>query len=138
MFITKTFYDCSSSIREDWLPKLFIRVKLFIFELGDQNLDIGNALNALLLLCQNTLRHFNYHMSIYGSSFNSITINPILPSGVEIRYHFYYTISVGRTKSPLFDESLNSVLTSRLDRGLSADPNPHLQSSFLGSPNDDY
>ena len=91
-----------------------------------------------MTLCQNTLGHFNYHMTSYGCNFNSITTNPISTSGIEIRFHFYYTVTIGRPLSPLFDEALNNTLITRLNRGLSAEPDPHLHSSFLGSPDFDF
>ena len=138
IFSTRTFYDCSSQLRENWLPRLFNRAKLFIFELGNQNLDIGEALNSLTELCQSVMRHFNLHMTLYSGNFNSITVNPLLDSGVEIRFHFYFTVTIGRSVSSLLDESLNHILYSRLNRGLAADPNPHLKSSFLGSPMNDF
>lgn len=137
IFLTKIFQDCSTRLRENWLPRLFNRAKLFIFELGNQNLDIGDALNGLVELCQSTLVHFNLNLTLYASSFNSITVNPLLTSGFEIRFHYYFTISIGHPVSPLSDEALNSALISRLNRSLTVDPEPHLRSSFLGSPEND-
>lgn len=138
IFITRIFQDCSTHLREDWLPKLFNRAKLFIFELGDQNLDIGDALNDLMRLCQSILTRFDLNSTLYSTSFNSITISPLLTSGFEIRFHFYFSMTVGRPLSPLFDEALNDVLVSRLNRSLIIDPEPHLKSSFLGSPENDF
>ena len=138
IFLTKTFYDCSAQLRENWLPRLFNRAKLFIFELGNQNLDIGEALNSLTGLCQRTMQQLDLHMSLYACNFNSITVNPLLDAGVEIRFHFYFTVTIGRSVSPILDEALNYILQSRLDRSLLVDPNPHLQSSFLGSPINDF
>ena len=119
------------------MPRLFNRAKLFIFELGNQNLDIGDALNGLIVLCQDNLNHFDLNLSMYACNFNSATINPLTHSGFEVRFHYYFSLTIGRPVSPLFDEALNNVMVARLNRGLATDRNPHLQSSFLGSPTED-
>lgn len=143
IFLTRTFQDCSARLREDWISRLFNRAKLFIIELGDQdqnqnqNLDIGQALANLLELCQSTLTELGLKMTLYCSSFNSITVNPLLTLGSEIRYHYYFTITIGRPVSPLFDEALNDVLISRLTRSRHTSSDPHLFSSFIGLSEDD-
>ena len=137
IFLTHIFTDCSSHIRENWLPRLFNRAKLFLFEIGDRNSDIGLALNELSTQCQQTLSHFSLHMRLYTCNFNSITINPLPHDSVEIRFHFYFTFTLGRPLSPLFDEALNNSLLSRMFRAAKTDRNPHLQSSFVGNDNID-
>ena len=141
IFITSIFYDCSANLLEDWLPKLFNRTKLYIFELGnqsDENSDIGASLNSLLDLCKAILVHFGLHMTVYGCNFNSITLQSLHTSGVEIRFHYYLSLTIGRPLSPLTDESLHNVLIDRLHRSMSTGSDPHLLSSFLGSPQNDF
>ena len=130
-FSTRVYLDCSSNLREDWLPRLFDRAKLFSIELGDLNCDIGEALNSLVVECHKILSQFSLHMSLYTCNFNSITVNPLHSSGVEIRFHYYFTLTIGRPISPIFDDALNSNIIARLNRSLMIDPNPHLRSSFF-------
>ena len=128
---SKVFYDCSSNIREEWFPRLYTRAKLFILELADNTSSVNSSLNKLIVTNQKFLSAYDLFLRIYSGNFNAITINPLSSVGVEVRFQFYYTISIGRSPSHLSDDSLSDRLISIFNKSLPIDPNPHLHSAFL-------